>query len=108
MWRLTVIAFAAMLGASAVVMSEAGYSGGEYAAAETPAGLTQMRVCLGPARVTLGGEPFVGLAFGGDGCDRHNAHVVGVRILKGRADADGALQNAARSAATLLGSELGF
>jgi hypothetical protein len=108
MWRLTVIALAAMLGASAVVMSEANFSSGAaVAVAEAPADLTQMRVCLGPARVTLGGEPFVGLAFGGDGCDRRNAHVVGVRILNRDADVD-EVRRAVRDAARLLEGGLGF
>lgn len=44
---------------------------------------TAMRLCLGPARVTLGGEPFLGLAFGGDGCDMSAANLVGFRILRG-------------------------
>jgi hypothetical protein len=44
--------------------------------------MQQMRLCLGPARITFGGEPFVGLAFGGDGCSTNAANLVGFRILR--------------------------
>ncbi len=53
------------------------------AAAEMADAASQMRLCLGPARITLGGEPFMGLAFGGDGCNHSAANLVGFRILRG-------------------------
>jgi hypothetical protein len=48
---------------------------------------------VGPARVTLGGEPFVGLAFGGDGCDHSAANLVGFRILRGPTVPSGPILN---------------
>jgi len=91
MLRIAIVA-AAAIGATLLA---AGYlemrsapAGDIFAAVEAPA-TPQMRLCVGPARVTLGGDPFVGLAFGGDGCSRSAAALVGVRILRSPADAPG-------------------
>jgi hypothetical protein len=95
MWRIAIIA-AAAIGATLLAADRLALRGDPareagavvLAAAELPE-TPQMRLCVGPARVTLGGEPFVGLAFGGDGCGRSAAALVGVRILTSPADAPG-------------------
>jgi hypothetical protein len=41
-----------------------------------------MRLCIGPARVTLGGERLAALAFGGEGCRSTVMNVVGFAVLR--------------------------
>ncbi|MGD2132816.1 MAG: hypothetical protein PVI23_08490 [Maricaulaceae bacterium] len=55
-----------------------------YAAAPVQAaGETQpfVRMCVGPARLSLGGAPFTRIAFGGDGCGRASLGLVGLKFL---------------------------
>ncbi len=87
MWRIATIAVAGVAGAAVLMVGQA-----EMRAAEAEAELavadegsaeeSRMRLCLGPARVTLGGRPFARLAFGGEGCRRTVANLVGFRILR--------------------------
>jgi hypothetical protein len=100
MWKIAAIALAGVAGAVALTVVNADLGAGHVqaapavqaearpisaepitteAAAEAP-----MRVCLGPARVTLGGHPFARLAFGGEGCETHVAHLVGFGAAKKR------------------------
>jgi hypothetical protein len=86
MSRIAVIVAAVVaLGAVVLALAPARRSmdeGQAVAAVEMADAASGMRLCVGPARVTFGGEPFVGLAFGGDGCDHSAADVVGFRILR--------------------------
>lgn len=98
MSRIAIIAAAALaLGAIlfSIVLPETPTTAGlsEAAATEVAEAAQQMRLCVGPARVTLGGEPFVGLAFGGDGCDHSAANLVGFRILRGPTVPSGPILN---------------
>ena len=43
---------------------------------------SEMRLCIGPARVTLGGERLAALAFGGEGCRSTVMNVVGFAVLR--------------------------
>jgi hypothetical protein len=91
MWRNVIIAAAGLLGAvvlyagyQQLIPAPAAQTVAEAAEATEVAEAAQqmMRLCLGPARVTFGGEPFVGLAFGGDGCSANAANLVGFRIFR--------------------------
>jgi hypothetical protein len=84
MWRIAIVA-AAALGASLLAaswMEVRVAPANDLLAAVERVDTAKMRLCVGPARVTLGGEPFMGLAFGGDGCGRGAMELVGVRFLR--------------------------
>jgi hypothetical protein len=90
MWRIAAIALAGVTGAAVLMIGQAQMrlSVAETELAAVGAGVVEeqrMRVCVGPARVTLGGQPFARLAFGGEGCSRNVANLVGFRILKTQA-----------------------
>jgi hypothetical protein len=92
MWRLAAIAVAGVAGAAVffTALAEMRRQAETELAAAGQAVVEQssMRLCVGPARVTLGGHPFARLAFGGEGCSRHVAHLVGFRIVRTPATAD--------------------
>jgi hypothetical protein len=94
MLRIAAIAVAGVMGAAALLTVQAELRRAETevaAVGETSDEESRMRLCLGPARVTLGGRPYARLAFGGEGCSRHVANVVGFGVLRSRAAATMAL-----------------
>lgn len=106
MWRIAIIAAASLIGAASLSLaadenaqSDASVEGAKTTAAASSAGArerAQVRLCLGPARVTLGGRPMARLAFGGEGCTRRPVKLLGVRVFR-----SGSATGSARSATTL-------
>ena len=88
MWKIVVVGVAGVLIAAALVSSEIEVVHEKVAVAEAGEMVDEarMRLCVGPARVTLGGQPFTSVAFGGDGCGADKRRAFGVRIFKGPAD----------------------
>jgi hypothetical protein len=97
--RIAIIVAAALVGVVVLIFGQgtltADRAVAELAAVEATGDLeSRMRLCVGPARVTFGGEPYIGLAFGGDGCDHSAADLVGFRILRSPAGSPGTVTDA--------------
>ncbi len=87
MGRIAAIAVVGLAGAGVLASLPSGTGGAGPGASVIAHEAPLARLCLGPARVALGGVPFAAFALGGAGCSGAVAGVVGLEILRAGATA---------------------